>query len=144
MVPAERLREIRLRRNMTQAELAAKVGVHPTSVVAWESNQNHRNMSQKHLAAVAEALQVKMSELFDEKPAIEPGGSFEALSYQEKELVRHYRLMSEKLQLLQLLQFVETTRLSQSHEAEANYPGVSGDAVNLQNVTRHTVEHKTS
>jgi transcriptional regulator with XRE-family HTH domain len=58
----ERMRQLRLARNLSQEELAFKVGVHRTYLGSIERGE--RNPSLKNIAAIAKALDITLSELF--------------------------------------------------------------------------------
>jgi transcriptional regulator with XRE-family HTH domain len=58
----KRLRELRLARNLSQEELAFKVGVHRTYLGGIERGE--RNPSLRNLAAIADGLGISLSELF--------------------------------------------------------------------------------
>ncbi len=53
-----RIRELRLRRELTQESLATKCGVHKTAVSHWESGHSAPRASSMH--KVADALGVKV------------------------------------------------------------------------------------
>lgn len=59
-----KLREYRLRATLTQAELAAQVGVLSQQVYIWE--RGTKTPSSKNLIAVARALGISASDLFPE------------------------------------------------------------------------------
>lgn len=108
----DRLRLARERRGMTQGDLAAKLGVHPATVTLWENHKNRRQIGTKHLQKVAEALQIRVSELLgeggDTKQASQPPATTTAAQdLAEVQLLRLFRLMPEELKLFQLAQFVE-------------------------------------
>lgn len=58
----ERVRELRQAKGLSQEELAFKSGVHRTYLGGIERGE--RNPSLKNISAIAEALGVKLSELF--------------------------------------------------------------------------------
>jgi transcriptional regulator with XRE-family HTH domain len=58
----ERVRQLRLARNLSQEELAFKAGVHRTYLGSIERGE--RNPSLKNIAAIAKALDITLSELF--------------------------------------------------------------------------------
>jgi len=58
----ERVRELRTMRGFSQEELAFKSGVHRTHLGGIERGE--RNPSLKNIAAIAQALGMKLSELF--------------------------------------------------------------------------------
>ena len=60
----ERIREIRLLRKMSQTELAKQVGVRFQQVQKYETGLNRVAASRLHM--IAEALDVKVGELFEE------------------------------------------------------------------------------
>jgi transcriptional regulator with XRE-family HTH domain len=66
---AARLRELRLAKGWTQAELAQRVGVSQKAVARWE--QGTREPSWANVVALADALGVS-SEAFREEPAEQP------------------------------------------------------------------------
>jgi transcriptional regulator with XRE-family HTH domain len=56
------VRELRLARNLSQEELAFRAGVHRTYLGGIE--RGYRNPALKNIAAIAEALEVTLPELF--------------------------------------------------------------------------------
>lgn len=58
----ERVRELRLARGLSQEELAFRASIHRTYLSGIERGK--RNLSLKNIGAVAEALDVTLSELF--------------------------------------------------------------------------------
>ena len=61
----ERVRELRRSRGLSQEELAFKAGVHRTYLGSIERGE--RNPSLRNIAAIAEALDVTLSDLFNSK-----------------------------------------------------------------------------
>lgn len=128
----DRLRAARERRGMTQGELAAKLGVHPATVTLWENKRNRRQIGTKYLQKVANALQIRPSELLGEGDG-SPAPKMVALDQAETQLLRLFRLMPEELKLFQLAQFIECAasgKLNQqiSHGARRDaVPAHSGD-----------------
>jgi len=61
----ERVRKLRLGRNLSQEELAFRAGVHRTYLGGIERGE--RNPSLKNIAAIAKALNITLSELFSFK-----------------------------------------------------------------------------
>jgi transcriptional regulator with XRE-family HTH domain len=57
-----RVRELRLARGLSQEELAFRAGVHRTYLGSIERGE--RNPALRNIAAIAEALDVSLSELF--------------------------------------------------------------------------------
>ena len=57
----KKVKEIRLKKNMTQAELAKVLGVHPTYISSIE--RGTRNMALKNIERLAQALHVSIEEL---------------------------------------------------------------------------------
>lgn len=78
-----RLKELRLRRGMTQEQLAVLVGVQYQQIQQYESGSS--KMSTDRLQMVAGALDVPVSYFFDECE------DERALSFDEKELLAGYR-----------------------------------------------------
>jgi transcriptional regulator with XRE-family HTH domain len=60
----ERLRELRRRRLLTQAELAQRVGVSLQSVQAWEWGKSEPRL--RHIRRLAEVLEVPAEELLQD------------------------------------------------------------------------------
>jgi len=58
----ERIRKLRLARNLSQEELAFKASVHRTYLGSVERGE--RNPSLKNIAAIAKALNVSLAQLF--------------------------------------------------------------------------------
>jgi len=58
----EKVRKLRLARNLSQEELAFKTGVHRTYLGGIERGE--RNPSLKNISAIAKALDVTLAELF--------------------------------------------------------------------------------
>ena len=58
----ERVRELRLAKGLSQEDLASRANVHRTYLGGIERGE--RNPSLKNIAAIAEALNVTLSELF--------------------------------------------------------------------------------
>lgn len=56
------IKSLRLSNNLTQEQLAEKVGVHPTYIGKIESGKN--NISTKMLFKISRALKVKLPDLF--------------------------------------------------------------------------------
>ena len=107
----ERVRAARERRGMTQADLAEKLGVSPVTVTLWENRRHRRMIGTKHLANVANALEIRVSELLGETdPAGQPipgPAMTTTMDLAETQLLRLFRLMPEEVKLFQLAHFVE-------------------------------------
>lgn len=80
MRPGEKIKKMRKENRMTQAELAKKLGVAPTTVSSWERNDNNPLMD--NITLMAEIFDVPVSYFFDKKdgtivnePTIEYGVS---------------------------------------------------------------------
>lgn len=58
-----KLKNARLNKNLTQEELAEKVGIHPTYVGKLESGKN--NPSVMLVYKISRALKIELKELFD-------------------------------------------------------------------------------
>ena len=58
----EKIKELRLHKLMTQAELAKKSGVSRTTIVALEHNKD--TTTTKTLAKIAKALEVNVEDIF--------------------------------------------------------------------------------
>ena len=58
----QRIRELRLRKGLSQEELAFRTGVHRTYLGGIERGE--RNPALKNIAAIAKALNITLSELF--------------------------------------------------------------------------------
>jgi transcriptional regulator with XRE-family HTH domain len=113
MEVGDRLRAARERAGMTIGDLAAKMGVHVATVTLWENRKNRRQMGTKHLRNAADALGIRVSELLGETEHAEPKPENQV----ETQLLRLFRLMPQKVQLVQLAQFVETVTISQPDNA---------------------------
>jgi transcriptional regulator with XRE-family HTH domain len=127
----ERLREARERRGMTQGELAAKLGVSTTTVTLWENRKNPRKIGTKYLKKVADALEIRVSELLGEveqKP--QPGITTADLI--ETQLLRLFRLMPQKVQMIQLAQFVECVGASHLDHAAGHEFWQQGVAASIR------------
>jgi transcriptional regulator with XRE-family HTH domain len=107
----DRLREIRERQGMKQSELAAKLGVHVMTVTLWENVKARRKVAAKYLPRIAQILNIRVAELLGEEGTLEQTTRdplpIMTQSSAEVQLLWMYRLMSEKLQLWQLAQFIE-------------------------------------
>jgi transcriptional regulator with XRE-family HTH domain len=129
----DRLRARREKLGMTQGELAAKLGVHVATVTLWENRKNRRKISTKYIQKIAEVLNIRVSELLGEKnipaqttrdpPPIMTQNSAEV------QLLRMFRLMSEKLQLWQLAQFIECVNGGQPRYAPGHEPSIDSAAM---------------
>ena len=106
MEVGDRLRAARERRHMTQGELAAKLGVNIATVTLWENHKNRRQVGTKYLRKIAEALDIRVSELLGENEPPPPQTGLVTMDLAETELLRMFRLMPETLKLVQLAQFV--------------------------------------
>ena len=62
----DRLRELRERRGLKQSDLAAKFGVHVMTVTLWENKKARRKIGTKYIQKIAEALNIRVSELLGE------------------------------------------------------------------------------
>ena len=62
MRPTFRVREVRVEKDMTQAELIERSGVNKNTVIALENN-TAVNVTVKTLAAIADALGVKVDDI---------------------------------------------------------------------------------
>ena len=128
----ERLRAARERRGMTQADLAEKLGVSPVTVTLWENRRHRRMIGTKHLANVAVALEIRVSELLGETdPAGQPApgsATTTTMDLAETQLLRLFRLMSEEVKLFQLAQFVECASGAKLDHARGYEPRQSGPA----------------
>jgi len=58
----KRVRKLRVEKGLSQEELAFKIGIHRTYIGGIERGE--RNPSLKNIAAIAKALQVTLSKLF--------------------------------------------------------------------------------
>ena len=67
-VTGDTVRRLRLRRKMTQAELAAIIGVSPKTVSKWETARGLPDVSL--LGALAAALEVSVTELMSGNPVV--------------------------------------------------------------------------
>jgi transcriptional regulator with XRE-family HTH domain len=98
----DRLRELRERRGLKQSDLAAKLGVHVMTVTLWENKKARRKISTKYIQKIAEALNIRVSELLGEEGTLEQTTRdplpIMTQSSAEVQLLRMFRLMSEKLQ----------------------------------------------
>jgi transcriptional regulator with XRE-family HTH domain len=120
----DRIRELREKRGMTQAELAELMGLQHSAVSLWESKTTRRNITDENLKKVAEVLGVSLAELFGEERGmaltIEPRFTTISVSQAEKTLLDLFRSFPEKLQLLQLAQFVECSKVRKGKQFVSN------------------------
>lgn len=138
MFIGDQIRAARERRGMTQKQLAEAVGVSEGTAVLWENKRNPRQINGQNLSKVAEVLGTTVGELLgDEPPQLEDAAGRMLpllVTLQEKAIVMLFRSFPEKLQLLQLAQFVECANLSQAEyfqrqpEAAAGADPVTGDS----------------
>lgn len=68
MRPGEKIKRLRKENRMTQAQLAKKLGVAPTTVSSWERNDNNPLMD--NITLMAEIFDVPVSYFFDKKDGI--------------------------------------------------------------------------
>ena len=112
MEVGDRVREAREKLGMTQSELAAKLGVSAITVTLWENEKNRRQVGGKYLRKIAEIFGIRMSELLGEAEADAKASTrptaLVTTNLAETQLLRLFRLMPEKLQLVQLAQIVES------------------------------------
>ena len=124
----DRLRVARERRGMTQGDLAAKLGVHVMTVTLWENRKARRRMGTKYIHRVAEILSIRVSELLGEESIEHPRASETPMimtqTVDEVTMLRMYRLMSEKLKLTQLANFVECVGRSNVGQAISYDPTI--------------------
>ena len=137
MEVGDRLRAARERRHMTQGELAAKLGVNIATVTLWENRKNRRQVGTKYLRKIAEALDIRVSELLGENEPPPPQTGLVTIDLAETQLLRLFRLMPQELKLVQLAQFFECANsgnfgrtLSQNHRQDTVLAGgaESGDS----------------
>jgi len=128
---SDRIRAARVRRKLTQAQLAELVGVQATAVVHWEDKKNRRHISGPHLRKVAEVLGVTVSSLLGEGEVPislnHSRVSNMTITHAEKTLLELFRSFPQELQLLQLANFVECAKLRKigqfaGHEAGDGLP----------------------
>jgi transcriptional regulator with XRE-family HTH domain len=115
----DRMRAARERCGMTQSELAAKLGVSAPTVTLWENQRNRRAVNVKYLEPIAAALNIRVGELLGESPPSEQP-QLVAEGPAEIQLLRLFRLMPEKLKLVQLAQFVQCAGLSDFNSQARN------------------------
>jgi transcriptional regulator with XRE-family HTH domain len=129
----DRLRELRERRGLKQSDLAAKLGVHVMTVTLWEDKKARRKISTKYIQKIAEALNIQVSELLGEEGTLEQTTRdplpIMTQSSAEVQLLRMFRLMSEKLQLWQLAQFIECVNGGQPSYAPGHEPSIDSAAM---------------
>ena len=129
----DRLREIRERRGMKQSELAAKLGVHVMTVTLRENKKARRKVSTKYIQRLAEVLNIRVSELLGEEGTLEQTTrdppQIMTQSSAEVQLLRMFRLMSEKLQLWQLAQFIECVNGGKPRYAPGHEPSIDSSAM---------------
>jgi transcriptional regulator with XRE-family HTH domain len=129
----DRLREIRERQGMKQSELAAKLGVHVMTVTLWENVKARRKVAAKYLPRIAQILNIRVAELLGEEGTLEQTTRdplpIMTQSSAEVQLLRMYRLMSEKLQLWQLAQFIECVNGGKPRYAPGHEPSIDSAAM---------------
>jgi transcriptional regulator with XRE-family HTH domain len=125
----DRLRELRERRGLKQSDLAAKLGVHVMTVTLWENKKARRKISTKYIQKIAEALNIRVSELLGEEGTLEQTTRDPLPSSAEVQLLRMFRLMSEKLQLWQLAQFIECVNGGKPSYAPGHEPSIDSAAM---------------
>lgn len=69
MTLGEKIRTYRLRANLSQADLADKVGVHLNTISRWERDETTEEMPISSLRKLAEALSVPVADLIKEEAA---------------------------------------------------------------------------
>lgn len=57
-----RLKALRVNKNWTQIEFAAKLGVSPETIKKWESGKHYPNM--KYMKKISELLEVQINQIF--------------------------------------------------------------------------------
>jgi transcriptional regulator with XRE-family HTH domain len=124
MEVGDRLRQVRERLKISQAQLAEKVGVHPTTVTLWENHKNRRQISDEHLQQIAKALGVQLSELTGGVDPEQIETSLARLNVVEKVLVDTFRRLPNHVQTLQLAQLIECERVSRLQDTAGKQPGV--------------------
>lgn len=88
------IKEIRMKNQMTQKELAEAIGVKPQTISSWEVNRTEPNM--EALEALAANLNCRKSELIGERAdRIQMN-----LSSEETELIKAFRRMSKPEQAI--------------------------------------------
>jgi transcriptional regulator with XRE-family HTH domain len=129
----DRLREIRERQGMKQSELAAKLGVHVMTVTLWENVKARRKVAAKYLPRIAQILNIRVAELLGEEGTLEQTTRdplpIMTQSSAEVQLLWMYRLMSEKLQLWQLAQFIECVNGGKPRYAPGHEPSIDSAAM---------------
>lgn len=87
-----RLEEIRIKKGMSQRDLAKVTGIAPTTISRWE--KEGRGMPADKAFDIAEALGCKVEDLLDK--SVSPGL---VLNTEEWELVRGFGLMDRQAQM---------------------------------------------
>lgn len=65
----EKIRILRIRANLNQGELAAKVGVHLNTVHRWENNEGTKEIRLSRLRKLAKVLKTSVEDLIDNEAA---------------------------------------------------------------------------
>lgn len=65
----ERLRSMRLRRGLTQSQLARRADVREQQIVRWEGGKGKRGPAADAIGVLAGALECEVSEFFTDSPA---------------------------------------------------------------------------
>lgn len=104
----ERIRALRRRKGVTQADLAEAVGVTFQQIQKYERGANR--VSASMLARIARALQTSVSELFGEAPAGPEQQAAEVLLREPGalDLLQAYRRLPDGPQRAKLVAFVES------------------------------------
>lgn len=88
MFPDNRIRELRKKAGLSQAELGERVGLHQTQIGKLENSG--RNLTFEWARRIAKALNVRLADLLDESD------NPDRLENGERELVHHYRQASDE------------------------------------------------
>lgn len=104
----ERVRELRKKKRMTQAELADKAKVKQSTISRLEMGKID-DLGSAHLRKLAEGLGVMVEELFSD-PREVPSSLFVNVNPDAKRLVRYYKNLSDdaKRELLNYAEFLYT------------------------------------
>lgn len=109
----DRVREARERLGISQAELAARMGVADTTVFRWEHTKNRIGFSVKTLVAAARTLETSVDVLLG-------AASPPPLDDIEQALLEAFRSLPQKQRLFQLLQLSHVARLCAEERAGAH------------------------
>jgi hypothetical protein len=103
------------------------------TVTLWENVKARRKVAAKYLPRIAQILNIRVAELLGEEGTLEQTTRdplpIMTQSSAEVQLLRMYRLMSEKLQLWQLAQFIECVNGGKPRYAPGHEPSIDSAAM---------------